>query len=206
MTDVQSLKDDLAFLRGLAQDDGKGLARDGFSLAAVGLVFGVVSLFYWLVYLGPLAGAKILAYGVWAVGVLVMIVIIEVAKRRLPPSTGAASRAMSMAWNGVGVSMTAGGLGLLAAGWKLQDGNFVLATFPILLFSLYGAAWSVAYAAVRTGWFALVSAGCFAAAVAEGLLFRTPHQWLVLSIGLFVLVGLPGLAIFDKARANRAGR
>jgi hypothetical protein len=205
MTDVQGLKDDLAFLRGLTQDHGKGLARDGFSLAAVGMVFAVVSLFYWLVYWGPLASAKVLAYGVWAAGVLVMIAIVEVAKRRLPPSTGGAARAMSMAWNGVGVSMTAGGLGLLAAGWKLQDGAFVLATFPILLFSLYGAAWSVAYAAVRTGWFALVSAGCFAAAVGEGLLYRTPHQWLVLSIGLFVLVGLPGLAIFNKARAAQAG-
>jgi hypothetical protein len=205
MTDVQSLKDDLAFLRGLAQDDGKGLARDGFSLAAVGVIFSVVTLFYWGVYSGPLAGAKVLAYGVWAVGVVVMIAIVEIAKRRLPPSTGGAARAMSMAWNGVGVSMTAGGLGLLAAGWRLQDGYFVLATFPILLFALYGAAWSVAYAALRVGWFALVSAGCFAAAVGEGLLYRTPHQWLVLSIGLLLLVGVPGVAIFNKARLTKTG-
>jgi hypothetical protein len=201
MTDVQSLRDDLAFLRGLTEDGGKGLARDGFALAAVGLVFGMVSLFYWLVFWGPLAGARFLFWGVWAAGIVAMITIVELAKRRLPPSTGASARALSMAWNGVGVSMTAGGVGLLAAGWKLHDGGFVLATFPILLFSLYGAAWSVAYAALRLGWFALVSAGCFVAAVAEGLLYRTPHQWLVLSIGLFVLVGLPGLAILKKARA-----
>jgi hypothetical protein len=200
MSDVQSLKDDLAFLRGLTQDDGKGLARDGFALAAVGAVFGVVTLFYWLVYLGPLAGARVVAYGAWAVGVVAMIAIVELAKRRLPPSAGASARAMSMAWNGVGVSLTAGGLGLLAAGWKLHDGYFVLATFPILLFTLYGAAWSVAFAALRLGWFAVVSAGCFAAAIAEGLLYRSPHQWLVLSAGLFALVGLPGVAIFRKAR------
>ena len=200
MSDMQSLKDDLAFLRGLTEGAGKGLARDGFALAAVGVVFGVVTLFYWLVYLGPLAGAMGVAYGAWAVGVLAMIAIVEMAKRRLPPSTGASARAMSMAWNGVGVALTAGGLGLLAAGWKLQDGYFVLATFPILLFTLYGAAWSVAFAALRLGWFALVSAGCFAAAIAEGLLYRSPHQWLVLSAGLFLLVGLPGVAIFRKAR------
>jgi hypothetical protein len=200
MTDVQSLKDDLAFLRGLAQNDGKGLARDGFALAVVGLVFGVVSLFYWLVYWGPLAGARVLAYGAWAIAVALMIVIVEAAKRRLPSSTGGAARAMSMAWNGVGESLTAGGLGLLAAGWRLQDGTFVLSTFPILLFTLYGAAWGVAYAAIRVRWFALVSLGCFVAAIAEGLLYRTPHQWLALSIGLFLLVGLPGLAILKKAR------
>ena len=33
-----------------------------------------------------------------------------------------------------------------------------LQDFPILLFTLYGAAWSVAFAALRLGWFALVSA------------------------------------------------
>jgi hypothetical protein len=200
MTDVQSVKDDLAFLRGLTQDGGKGLARDGFALAAVGVIFGVVSLFYWLVYSGPLAAAKTAGAWLWVIGVVLMVGVVSATRRRLPESTGGAARAMSMAWNGVGVSMTAGGLGLLAAGWKLHDGGFVVATFPIMLFSLYGAAWSVAYAALRIGWFALVSAGCFAASVAEGLLYGTPHEWLVLSVGLFVLVGLPGLAIFMKAR------
>jgi hypothetical protein len=201
MTDVQSLKDDLAFLRGLTQDGGKGLARDGFALAAVGLIFGVITLFYWLVYSGPLAAAWMVGYWAWMIGVVLMSGVVLVFRRRLPESTGGAARAMSMAWNGVGVSMTAGGLGLLAAGWKMHDGNFVLHSFPIMMFSLYGAAWSVAYAALRFGWFALVSAGCFAASVVEGLLYGTPHQWLVLSAGLFVLVGLPGIAIFKKARA-----
>ena len=69
-----------------------------------------------------------------------------------------------------------------------------------MMFSLYGAAWSVAYAVKRMTWFAWVSTGCFLAAIAEGLLYKSPHQWLVLSIGLFLLVGLPGLAILKKAR------
>ena len=200
MTDTQSLKDDLTFLRELTQDGGKGLARDGFALAVVGLLFGAVTLFYWLVYLGVLAGARPVAYGAWAVAVVAMIVIVEVAKRRLPASTGGAARAVSAAWNGVGVSLTAGGLGLLAAAWRMQDATFVLATFPILLFSLYGAAWGVAFAVKRMAWFGWVSFGCFIAAIAEGFLYRTPHQWLVLSVGLFLLVGLPGVAILRKAR------
>jgi hypothetical protein len=129
-----------------------------------------------------------------------MILAMELAKRRLPPATGAAARALSNAWNGVGVALTAGGLGLFAAGWRQHDASFVLATFPILLFSLYGAAWGVAFAVKRLNWFAWISAGCFAAAIAEGLLYKSPHQWLVLSIGLFLLVGLPGLVILKKAR------
>jgi Na+/H+-translocating membrane pyrophosphatase len=204
MTDTQSLKDDLAFLRDLTQDGGKGLARDGFNLAAVGLVFGVVTLVYWLVFWGPLANLAVLTYWLWVAGILLMIVSTMVARRSLPAATGAAARALSVAWNGVGVSLLAGGLALLAAGWRLRDATFVLATFPILLFSLYGAAWGVAFAVKRLTWFAWVSAGCFAAAIAEGLLYRSPHQWLVLSIGLFLMVGLPGLMILNKARAQKA--
>ena len=200
VTDTQSLKDDLAFLRDLTQDTGKGLARDGFALATVGLVFGVVTLIYWLIYWGPLAGVRVVGWGLWIVGIAVMIGALMIAKRRLPPATGAASRALSNAWNGVGVANTAGGLGLTAAALRLHDGTFILGTFPILLFSLYGAAWSVAYAVKRLSWFAWVSTGCFLAAIAEGLLFKSPHQWLVLSAGLFLLVGLPGLVIFKKAR------
>lgn len=201
MTDAQGLKDDLAFLRDLTQDSGKGLARDGFALATVGVVFGVVTLIYWLIYWGPLAGAAAVGWGLWIVGVVLMVAAIEIAKPRLPPPSGAAARALSSAWNGVGVANTAGGLGLLAAGWRLHDATFVLATFPILLFALYGAAWSVAFAVKRLSWFAWISAGCFAAAIAEGLLYRSPHQWLALSIGLFLLVGLPGLVILKKAKA-----
>jgi hypothetical protein len=201
MTDTQSLKDDLAFLRELTQDSGRGLARDGFNLAAVGLVFGVVSLIYWLVFWGPLANLMVLAWWLWIAGILLMIVSTAVARRSLPAATGAAARALSVAWNGVGVSLLAGGLALLAAAWRMHDGAFVLATFPILLFSLYGAAWGVAFAVKRLSWFAWVSVGCFVAAVAEGLLYRSPHQWLVLSAGLFLLVGLPGLVILKKARA-----
>jgi hypothetical protein len=200
MTDTQSLKDDLAFLRDLTQDSGRGLARDGFNLASVGLVFGVVSLVYWLVFWGPLANLMVLAWWLWVVGVLLMIVSTAIARRSLPAATGAAARALSAAWNGVGVSLLAGGVALMAAAWRMNDAAFVLATFPILLFSLYGAAWGVAFAVKRLGWFAWISAGCFAAAVGEGLLYRSPHQWLVLSAGLFMLVGLPGLVILKKAR------
>jgi hypothetical protein len=205
MTDTQSLKDDLAFLRELTEDSGRGLARDGFNLAAVGLVFGVVTLIYWLVFWGPLASLMIVAYWLWIAGIVLMIICTAIARRSLPAATGAAARALSVAWNGVGVSLLAGGLGLLAAAWRMHDGAFVLATFPILLFSLYGAAWGVAFAVKRLGWFAWVSAGCFAAAIGEGLLYRSPHQWLVLSAGLFLLLGLPGLLILNKARAQKAG-
>jgi len=201
MSGAQDLKDDLAFLRDLTQDSGRGLARDGLALALIGLSFGVVSLVYWLIFSGPLSVARGVSWWLWVIALGGDIAVMELAKRGLPAPSGAAARALSTAWNGVGVSLTAGGLGLWAAAWRIHDATFILGTFPILLFALYGAAWSVAFAVKRLSWFAWISAGCFAAAIAEGMLYRTPHQWLALSIGLFLLVGLPGLVILKKAKA-----
>src|ERR1700744_4318406 len=106
MTDTQSVKDALAFLRDLAQDGGKGLARDGFALAVIGLTFGAVSLIYWLIFSGPLAGARLPAHWLWVGALMGDIVLVQAAKRRLPPASGAAARALSTAWNGVGDSLT----------------------------------------------------------------------------------------------------
>ncbi|MGZ3278010.1 MAG: hypothetical protein ACXU82_08505 [Caulobacteraceae bacterium] len=202
MTDTQNLKDDLAFLRDLTQDSGKGLARDGFTLAVVGIVFGLVTLIYWLVFWGPLASARAISWWLWAAAILGTILLAEPARRRFPLPSSAAARALSVAWNGVGLSLLGGGLALFAAAWRLHDGAFVLHTYPILLFSLYGAAWGVAYAVKRLSWFVWISLGCFLAAIGEGLLYGSPHQWLVLSMGLFLLVGFPGLVILKKARAQ----
>jgi len=200
MTDPESLKSDIAFLRELTQDGGEGLARDGVVLAVIGLVFAPVNLVYWLVFWGPLAGAKDVLTWLWVAGLAVMFLSIPLANLRFPRSSGAAARAMSTAWQGVGFGLLGGGFALLAAGMRLGDAGFVLRTFPILLFTLYGSAWGVAYAVKRLSWFALVSLGCFAAAILEGALYGSPHQWLVLSLGLLLLVGLPGLAIVRSAR------
>jgi hypothetical protein len=202
MTDTRSANDDLAFLRELTQDSGRGLARSGFALAAIGFGAGAFALLRWAASFAPLHLQLWASWGGLAI-VLASIILVQRSQRRLPPATGAAARAVAAAWQSVGASLAAGSLGLVLPMIWSDDNHLVLAIFPILMFSLYGAAWSVAYAAKRQTWFGWVSGGCLATAFAEGLLYRSPHQWLVMAFGLFLLVGLPGLVILKKAQAQK---
>jgi hypothetical protein len=109
---------------------------------------------------------------------------------------------VSATWSGVGTGITVAGLALGLGAWRLQQPSLVLWTFPLVLFTLYGAAWGVAFAVTRRTWFALVAGGCFVATLACGAFMGRPEEWMVLSLGLFVLVAAPGYAMVRGARSE----
>jgi hypothetical protein len=205
MTDErESLRDDIAFLRDLARDDGAGLAREGANMIVVGLLFGAVAFSYWLIFAGYVTPPPAVVSWLWAAGVGVMILVALFLNRGLPRASGAASRALAAAWGGTGVSLLAPCLGLMLGGARTGNAHLVLWIFPVILFTLYGAAWGVAFVVKRRQWLFNVAVGCAATAFAEGALVSSPYQWLVLSAGLILLVALPGAAILRQSRA-RAG-
>lgn len=203
MTDptTQAIRDDLAFLRGLTQDDARGLARDGVVMVVLGVVFGVVNLLYWLIFTDQAPALRPMSMWLWVIGLVAFFGVAGFVSARLPRPTGAASRAMAAAWSGTGLALVAPNVGLVLAGARLGNPQLVLWIFPIILFTLYGAAWAVAFAVKRRAWFAVVATGCFAAAFVEGLLYSSPHQWLALSIGLVLWVAIPGWVIIRQSRA-----
>lgn len=202
MTDqMQGLRDDIAFLRELTQDSGQGLAREGVLMLTLGAIFGVVNFIYWLLYAGLLRGAGPIGDWLWIAGLVAFFVITPILRARLPSGNGVGSRAMSAAMGGIGVALTAACAGVLVSGLRLGNPNLVLWFFPVVLFTLYGSAWGVAFAVKRQGGFAVVAAGCFLTAVVAGALWATPHEWLALSVGLVAWVGVPGLVILRRGRA-----
>lgn len=198
--DLQALKADIGFLRELADDGGNAFARTGAVLVVVGVVFGLVNLQYWLVYAELLHVPGAWVPWLWLEGVLVLLVALPLIGRRFPMRPSAASRAMLAAWGGVGIGATAAGVALGIGAHRLGFPALVPAVFPVVLFTLYGAAWWVAFAVKRRAWFGFVAAACFIAAVGCGGLMGRAEEWLLVAIGLFVLGALPGLAIVREAR------
>ncbi|OYW78733.1 MAG: hypothetical protein B7Z26_09300, partial [Asticcacaulis sp. 32-58-5] len=73
--------------------------------------------------------------------------------------------------------------------------------YPIVLCSLMGAAWYVAVIIRRKLWLGVVSAGWFIAAFALMWRIETPDYMLILSMALFLLMGVPGYVFMRLARA-----
>jgi hypothetical protein len=195
--ELDGVKDDIAFLRSLA-DDGVGMKRDAAMLVAVGLIFGSLDFVYWLIFAGIVDVSATVKNWLWVGAVAVFIATLIVVLRKPRPAS-AAGRAAGAALTGVGLALAASELALFAGGRALHLPLLALWTFPIVLFTLYGAAWSVAFVVKRRVWFAIIAGGCYIAAFVCGLTMSSPSEWLALSTGLFALVAAPGAVMLREA-------
>jgi hypothetical protein len=197
--DIERLKDDIAFIKGLAKDDGSVLFASGVGLAVGGIVFGLMILRSFLISIGWLEWpAPLRPFMSFDAVVLFFAIFIAIAmrfgKRPRQTAVGATSRAMWASWAAVGVGYLSAQIALSAAGVGDLAG--------ITLFAFWGGGWVVVWAIYRQAGFALVALACYATAIGAGLLWGTPYRTLLLAIGFFVLIALPGAAVIRRARAS----
>jgi len=200
---MQTLKDDIAFMKGVTQDSSRTFIRDGAILIAVGTIFGLDSLRFWGIEAGFLPWAKPTEHFYGFDAFAIFLVVLYVIMRRFRGlAQGAGARAVSAAWLGVGVAYVVALLSLGAAAWRLKQPLLMVWIPPTILFTLYGATWWVAFAVKRRAWLAGVAIGSFATAILSGLAIPSPHEWAVLAFGLFLWVAAPGIVIVRQARAS----
>ena len=102
----------------------------------------------------------------------------------------------------VGVGITVAVIALAVGAWRLGLPQLVTQTFSVVLFSLYGSAWGVAFAINRRTQSGFIASGCFAGAILCGVFMGMPGEWLVLALGLYLLVALPGALMVRQARSE----
>ena len=200
MTDdqMQSVKDDIAFMRALAAEGQRTPLLGGKILAAAGLIFAAAALAYWammveLIDLHHGWGSL----GIWMGALAVFLIVLAILNRgiRNKPGTGSpTNRASGTAWMAVGMSIFAMGLSYAATGWKLQS-ELVMATFPSVIFALYGAGWAVAAAMTGKRWLWWVAIGSWAMAPVLGWFADGPEQYLAYAAALLLLTFLPGVVL-----------
>jgi hypothetical protein len=193
--DVQAIRDDLAFMRALAQEGRRAPLLIGHNLLVGGIVYGTASLFA-----GAVA-ARLVALPWWMEGAVWLAVTpiyvgycyVRRTQWRVaqPGATAVTNRAVHAAWRGIGYALLSLMAAAFLASYHMKSAApFVL--FPSIVMALYGLGWMVAAAMSETKWLRAVSAASFVAAVAIAFAGQTLAIYLVTAVALYLLMALPG--------------
>jgi hypothetical protein len=202
MTDqIQTIHDDIAYMRALADDDGRMPMAVGGQFVAAGLIYGLPVFAAWATLRGllPLPQGWVGWIGVGSTVVFLPVLVLMMSRSRgwAPGPTG---RAFAAAWTSVAATIIALGTATWLAGVRLGVPD-LWQLWPSILFGVYGSCWAgVAVVRRSLGW-GLVALGCYATSVVSALLIGTPNLLLCLGFGLLVWLAGPGLVLMSRARA-----
>ena len=206
MTDgLQGLRDDVAFMRDLA-DQGRNAPLLGGSISvAAGLSFGLASLATYAV-LPRWVELPYQSIGwIWiAASVPFAVVLITVSRRTNADPNGrtAANQANGSAWTAAGFAVFAL-FGAFILGSARTGEWIIMALLPPVILALYGAAWAVAGAMTGNAWIKGVASGTMVLAVACGWLAGSAEQYLVYALALLLFAAVPGAVLARQARSAR---
>lgn len=200
MTDdkIQDLKDDIAFMRALANDGQRTPLLGGAILTGAGLIFAIASVAYWAILTRVVEvdqgwGSLI----VWGSAGLAFTILLTLVNRRIGAKPGAnspANRATGAAWMGVGLSIFFIFLSYAAAAWQFRT-EAILATFPSVIFALYGAGWVVASSVTGRKWLFWVGLASWFTAPLLAWISGETYLYLVYAAALILLMTVPGYLI-----------
>ncbi len=207
MTDgMQGLRDDVAFMRGLAEQGRNAPLLGGSIAAAAGLLFGGTSLLTYARLAGWVDTPVSVLNWVWmGAFFLFMLVLIGVSRatRARSGRNSTANQASGAAWGGVGFAIFAIFGAFIFASARTQEWIIMTMLCPVIL-ALYGAAWSVAGAMSGKMWMKGVAGLALVLAVATGWLAGEAEQYLLYAVALFATALIPGLVMMRQARAGAA--
>ncbi len=202
MTDhIQGIREDLAFMKALAKDEGRIPALFGWHMIAAGLIYGIPIIPAWAIARGlldlPMSWSSMVS--ILSTIVYLPVVILLSLRGRQPVQPEATGRQFLAGWAVVGVTTLVILAVIFIAGARLHEPR-MWQVWTALCFALYGAAWLVV-SVVRRSWsWGLVAAGSYATAVANACLISTPDVILGCGIGIIAWLAGPGVVILLKAR------
>ena len=198
--EMKAIRDDIAFMRALAEEGRQAPLLGGSMLVSAGAIFGTASLIQWAVLSKILQAHSSLLVVVWIGAVVLHLVMVAVLKRGIGAKPGAGSsgnRAMRNAWMGVGWGCFVIFTALAVASWKTHDLNLINFS-PSIVLALYGAGWSVAAAVSRATWLKVVAVASFVGAVLMAALMGSLWIWLGYAAALYLLALVPGLVLMRQ--------
>ena len=194
---VQSVHDDIAYMKALAQEGRQAPLLGGSILIAAGLIFGLASIFAYGIDSGSIAVAPVAYAILWGGAMLAFFAVLMWQIRRTRHKPGARSvvnRAGGAGWMGVGLAIFVMALAMSVVSWK-TGGEETFALFPSLIFALYGSGWAVSATMSDQKWQWKLAIGCWIAAPLIAFLVGSSLMWLGYAAGLFLFALLPGVLL-----------
>jgi hypothetical protein len=194
--DIQSLRDDIAYLKALADDGQNSGAVGGWIMIAAGLSFGLASVVQWAALTHVPGVTGLVSNGAWLAALLVFFAVLFTVKRG---HSAGANRPTSLAWQGIGWGLFVLFVAIALATWRTQSPT-ILYFAPSIVLGLYGAAWSTAAALTKKGWLWLTAGGSFLASLISAWLIGDTAEYLFYAAALVLLAAAPGMVFVAADR------
>lgn len=201
-SDLQSARDDLAYLRSLVTPGGAMQSTIGEAFTWAGGLYGAQCLLHWLQNIGVVPEEGLIGLAVVTLPTLIFCVMLGIIiwKDRKAPPGGAAARALSAVFQGAGLANLVMAFVFGYGAYKAESGGLWM-YHPIVVCMFQGVAWYVAWTILRRAWIGGVAAGWFATTIALGVLLYVSLGGflLVLGVSLLLFMALPGWVIWRAA-------
>ena len=201
MTDnLQTLREDIGFLRELAEVGRSPNLAGGSMLVAAGAIFGLASLVHGAVAIGWARGVSPWVFpAIWVAAMAIYICTLAALKGGYTDASGEqSSRAMKLAWQAMGWTIFAVFVCSQIIAWRTQS-TLPLAMLPSVILSLYGLAWMVVAGVSHKAWIRRTAIGAFVAALAAAFLCQSPWVFLLFAAAMVWLAVIPGLIMMRQA-------
>lgn len=208
MTDdpMQTVRDDIAYVRSVAQEGRQAPLLNGPFLVAASVIFGIANLGQWALLtqgwdVSPWAPVW-LWVGAGVVFAIALNALIRQASRK-PGYSTLANKAVGAAWSAVGYGIFAMWAAFMAVGLISGDWTMMWA-MPSLVFAAYGSAWMVAGVMADRAWMKAVAALAYGGAVLLGAFIDNTAIYLVFAVLIVAVALVPGLHLMRQEPAEVA--
>ena len=202
MTDdqMQSMRDDIAYMKALAQEGRQTPILGGAMLFTSGVVFGLASLIHWAAFVGVLRIGNWGVLGVWMGAVVLYMVILMFLIAKVKRQVGvrsAANRATRAVWSAIGGSIFVLGVSIAVVGYKYPHSAEGL-LIPSIILALWGTGWAVQAAMANVRWMRWMAVAAWVAAPAVALVAGKPEQFLAYAGALVICAVIPGFVMMRQ--------
>jgi hypothetical protein len=197
----EAFKDDIAFMRELAEAGRQSPLKGGSILMSAGLIYAACAFITWAAAVYPMS--PLFMPIVWFGGTALFFVALAVLRGRMGVKSET-NRAAGLIWAGAGWALFVIVLSLMVMAYRANGGWILAAICPVVL-ATYGAAWLVGGILSRVVWMRAVGFGAFALAlVCAWYALEVRTLFLIYGVSLLGVVALPGYLAMRQAQRAAA--